>query len=378
MDSSNTQTRVGSHQACSYVSDSREATREVAERIEAATADLNFLFVSSKKDLREVARAWRDADAGPTIACTTAGEIWHGGGHVKDSVAGASLRGVRADVWSLPDLENFDLPDAERLHEQMRGFLDACQPHETVVAVVVLDGLSRSEERVVASIQHVLGAIPMVGGSAGDDLGFERTLVLGDGEFRENTGAIALIASEGRVQTFAGHHFEPTGEQVVVTSATPALRRVHELDGLPAAEVYRELTGLPADPLSPSATAVHPLMLLLGGHSYVRSLAGEVDGSLDLYCAIEEGVVLEIGRSTDMRQRLQDAVDGILAKVPEPELVLGFDCILRRVEMELDDGVEGIARILQPLRFFGFSTYGEVTRGLHVNQTLTGVAFGNR
>ncbi|MCK5945065.1 MAG: FIST C-terminal domain-containing protein [Planctomycetes bacterium] len=344
------------------------------EQIQAEAADLRFVFVSSKRDLDAVARAVAEAGDGPTICCTTAGEI--SGGHVEQAVVGAALSGVRAEVWTIEQLDRFDENAAMQLAERMQPFLDGVAAGESVAAVVVLDGLARAEERVTAHLHHALGGIPMVGGSAGDELAFEHTYVLADGAFRENVGAIALIATSSPTTTFMTHHFEPTEERLVVTAADPATRRVMELDGRPAAETLRMVTGLPDEPLSKEAMAVHPLMLAIGDRTYVRSLAGEVDGALELYCSIEEGLVLRIGRPTDLQASLVDAFAAIEARVGEPQLVLGFDCVLRRLEMQLFDTGGCVLEALAGRPFCGFSTYGEVFGGLHVNQTLTGLAFG--
>jgi hypothetical protein len=367
---------VRGRQGASFDEDSYRATREVADAIEASSSQLNFLFVSSQRDLEEVARGWQEAGAGPTICCTTAGEIWRGGGHVKSAIAGASLTGVRAEVWPIEDLGTFDEQAAERLKSRMQPFLDGVDPSESVTAIVVLDGLSRAEERVVANLHLALGGIPMVGGSAGDDLAFERTKVLVDGRFREDVGAIALVATAAPTTTFMAHHFERTGQRLVVTAADPDRRRVMELDGLPAAEAYRLAAGFDEAPLSNEQMALAPLVLSIGERTYVRSLAGEADGALDLYCAIEEGVVLQIGRPTDLRERLAAILSEVDAKVGAPQLVLGFDCILRRLEMEHLGLVDAVKETIGARPFFGFSTYGEVFGGLHVNQTLTGLAFG--
>ena len=46
------------------------------------------------------------------------------------------------------------------------------------LAMLMVDGLSRQEDAIVASLAPALGAIPLIGGSAGDGLDFGRTFVL--------------------------------------------------------------------------------------------------------------------------------------------------------------------------------------------------------
>jgi len=63
--------------------------------------------------------------------------------------------------------------------------------------------------------------------------------------------------------------------------------------------------------------------------------------------------------------------------LPTLKLIGGYDCILRRLELEQKNLTEAAARVLQEVDFVGFSTYGEQVNGIHVNQTLTGVALGD-
>lgn len=363
-------------QGASFHANSYAASAAVAEQIDAGAASLNVLFVSSGHELNEVERAWLEADPGPTICCTTAGEVCVGQGHVNGAVVGASIRGVRAEVWTLEELDSFDEPDAQRLRLQMEPFLASVTPSESINAVVLLDGLSRSEERVVAALHHALEGIPMVGGSAGDDLTFAATHVMVEGELRQNVGAIVLIATAAPAFTFMMHHFEPTDQRLVVTAADPIQRRVMELDGMPASEAYREACGVGAGPLSKEQMAVAPLMLAIGERTYVRSIAGEAGGALEMYCAIEEGLVLQLGRPTSMVERLDRLMTQIDEQLGAPQLVLGFDCILRRLEMEHFGISADVQASISGTPFVGFSTYGEIFGGLHVNQTLTGIAFG--
>ena len=65
-------------------------------------------------------------------------------------------------------------------------------------------------------------------------------------------------------------------------------------------------------------------------------------------------------------------------RVGPPSLVIGCDCILRRLEMGQKGLVDDVAAIMRRHNVVGFSTYGEQFRGMHVNQTFTGIAFGPR
>ncbi|MDN3712767.1 FIST C-terminal domain-containing protein [Paracoccus cavernae] len=87
--------------------------------------------------------------------------------------------------------------------------------------------------------------------------------------------------------------------------------------------------------------------------------------------SIEAGTILRLGRVEDMTQGFADT----LSALPRPPvMVLGFDCILRRLAIERAGMREEMSEIFARFRVAGFNTYGEQHNGMHVNQTFVGMA----
>ena len=78
---------------------------------------------------------------------------------------------------------------------------------------------------------------------------------------------------------------------------------------------------------------------------------------------------------SELRTTLDEELDVRNARGKSPEFVLGFDCFLRKLEIEQKQLTEPASRILQSRKVIGFNTYGEQHCGVHVNQTFVGVAF---
>jgi hypothetical protein len=244
-------------------------------------------------------------------------------------------------------------------------------------ALLLIDGLSVREEPVTRSLQNAFGKLPLVGGSAGDGLSFSRTQVYSDGGFHTDSAVLALITTQVPFRIFKTQHFVPTDQRVVVTSADAEHRIIRELDGLPAAESYARFVGTDVDSLDPMRFAEQPMVVLIDGTNYVRSIQKvNADGSLTLFCAIEEGLVLRGARGVDLVGNLEEAFAGIQAAVGQPQLVIGCDCILRKLEMTNQGLVDSVEKVFRDNNAIGFSSYGEQYRGVHVNQTLTGIAIG--
>jgi hypothetical protein len=100
-------------------------------------------------------------------------------------------------------------------------------------------------------------------------------------------------------------------------------------------------------------------------------------GSLVFYSAMEQGVVLTLAERQDLLGHLGGLFAAIRADLGPPELVIGFDCVLRAREAERHQIRHQAGRMLADNQVIGFSTYGEQFSAMHLNQTFTGVALGH-
>lgn len=86
--------------------------------------------------------------------------------------------------------------------------------------------------------------------------------------------------------------------------------------------------------------------------------------------------MLRLGRAVSPLETAEKAFADIRHLVPNPSLIIGCDCILRRLEFENTGLSEQIGELLRKNKVVGFSTYGEQFNALHMNQTFTGLAIG--
>ena len=150
-----------------------------------------------------------------------------------------------------------------------------------------------------------------------------------------------------------------------------------EINGEIAAEEYAKLIGKRVDELGPTVFASYPLVLKSGKSIYVRSIQEVIDdGGLKFYCAIDEGIVLTIAEGVDIKHTLEHTLEEVSSAVGEAQLIIGCDCILRRLEITDREMLADIGAVMSANRVIGFSTYGEQYHAMHINQTLTGVAIG--
>lgn len=312
---------------------------------------------------------------GVVLGCSSAGQLTERGYQVGGLTA-VSFQDPRVKITPhlvspLTDVKRRALEIAESTQHR------PADPAARRFGLLLVDGLARMEEVVTAAFYQALGNVPLIGGSAGDDLRFQQTQVYWRGQLLNNAAILTIFETSVPFRTFRFQHFAPTVKRLVVTAANPELRTIQELNGIPAVEAYAEQVGCPIESLDSTVFARNPLMLRIGDDYFIRSIqAMHPDGSLSLYCAIEEGLVLSLGFPVDSLGTMLEAFDDAGRQVGGASLILGCDCILRRQQFENEGVRDLIGRFMGDRRVIGFSTYGEQYNGVHVNQTFTGVAFG--
>jgi hypothetical protein len=377
-------------QVCNGVSQLRDGAAAVAEIVQQwPKTQPNFIFIfhSTEQNSEAVAQAIAAHYPGvPCAGCSTSGE------HINGTHYNGSL--VMAGIWSpeirwqatvLENLTSLDEVGARKTVDQMLQNFALDRDHinpDKQFCVTFIDGLSMKEELVSAVVADALEGIPLLGGSAGDDLKFKETRIIVNGRSYSGAAALVMADSQDGFRIIKHQHFVKTPRQLVVTRVDTAQRRVYELDGMTALEAYAAALGLPASEVTADVAFVNPLLFRVNNELYVRSVQKiEADGSIVFYCGVEEGMVLEIGDHLDMTQALNQDIQAFTSgKGQQAEFFLACNCILRALEAGKDKNFDKLGQSLQHLssNIIGFDTYGEQLNGLHINQTLVGIALGRK
>jgi hypothetical protein len=276
-------------------------------------------------------------------------------------------------------LNLYSLSDAGKLASVVRSILKIAKEFDKqrMFGLILIDGLSMLEEVTMASLYTSFEGIPIIGGSAGDDLKWDNTYIYDHGEFKSNAAVFTIFETTLPFLTFNTQHFEPTDNIIVITGANPEKRIITEINGEHAAVEYAKILGLKPDELNSTVFSENPLLLKIGGEWYVRSIQkSNPDNSLSMLSAIEEGLVLTIGKGSNMTNDFLNQMTLIEKKIPQNRFFILCDCILRKLELKNKGKINEINQLLKNFNAIGFSTYGEQFNSIHVNQTLTGVVIG--
>ncbi len=368
--------------AVSCDSDPEVAARELHQGLNGSRLSLVLFFCSPDYDQLALAQALdRQFASVPLVGCTTAGEITPLG-YRSGSITAIGFCADHFSVQSalLENLADFSFADAQLV---IHDVLDRVKESQVAplkghsFALTLLDGLAFREEQLLSMLKANLGSIPLLGGSAGDDLQLQSTYVYYQGRFYSNAAILLLVNTRCDFEVFSIDHLQASTEKLVVTAADSVRRRVTELNATPAALEYARSLGLRVDQLNSLVFALNPLGVRIGDRYYPRAIQKvNDDRSLSFHCAVETGIVLTRCRSTGLVEGLETLFAQLRSRLGAPSLVIGYECILRRLELEDLGQLQQASKVLEKNRVIGFSTYGEQFDGIHLNHTFTGVALG--
>jgi hypothetical protein len=348
---------------------------------------LMLVYASTGYDLERLLDGVR-AHAGPDTViagCTTLGEVVAGrpnpmaSGLVVTALGGPGLQ-VRVQAG-----RDVSTRRREAGAEAAGSVAQLGAPNR--ICLLLCDGLVGEQHEVVRGAYGVLGAtVPLVGGCAGDDLTYTKTMQF----YGDHAGVEILtdavvgvgLGSEGPLGVGIAHGWRKVGEPLVVTSSSGG--RLFELDGRPALDVYLEAMGADrtllednkefrarafTSPLGMSRRAGEDIRVVHDGDAS--------DGSLLCLADIPQGALTWLMQHDD--EALIDAavasctqaIDGLDGADPAGLLV--FDCGARKVmlgESGVRREIAAMAETCGPVPFGGFYTYGEIarthgSRGMH-------------
>lgn len=357
-------------------------TASLRAQLRASAPTLVLYFASSRYDPKEVAEPLNSAfPESVVVGCSTAGEFTDQAISTEGISAIAMPSELVSLTWAVlgeldPDPAAGTRAALDQLERQLGRPLRSLDSARTV-GFVLMDGVHAVEETVNAELGNAAPLIDFVGGSAADDLAFERTWVALGTDVSWNGLVLAVCDVPVPFQVVKSCSFQPTGTLLRVTKADPVTRTVYEFDGRRAVDAYADAVGVAAGEVTTDVLFAHPLGLMIDGYPWIRSpRVVNADGSISFYAQVLHDVDMEIMESTDLvaetggvMRTAATAVGGAASGA-----VL-FNCVLRRLQIDRDNSGRSFVASLGDVPSAGFQTYGESWMG-HVNQTVTGVVFG--
>lgn len=363
--------------AYSTKKDINSIVTEIKDQIGDFDAKLIQFYASSYIDPHKISEQIYTAFKNvPVIGCSTSGELISGK-MLDNSVVVMALGSGIIDDCKIEVLENIKSDDlavdnAFRSLKDYYGEDLANLSPDKYVGIVLIDGLSGKEEKINERIGDLTN-ITFIGGSAGDDLNFKQTYVYADGKAYTNAAVLCLIKSAVKFDFLKTQSFSTTKKKVVVTKADEESRKIIELNGKPALEEYAANVEVDKKNID-SAFFTNPIGLVFGDDFFVRSPQKTDGESIVFYCAIKEGMELDILQSQNIIENTKKDLEQKINSLGEVSAIINFNCILRTLELKNKKQTEQYGMLFKDIPTVGLSTYGESYIG-HINQTATMLLF---
>ncbi|WP_339107243.1 FIST N-terminal domain-containing protein [Thioclava sp. GXIMD4216] len=362
----------------SVSADAARPLQALSEELGAGPFALVLLFCSPQAQIGKIVAEAEVLFSGSVVAgCTTSGELTRHGYSEGQILAFAfPQEGFEVEPVLVSSLAR---EDARQIIEQITNRRQAMALREGAgpneFALLLADGTNAQEDALLNTLSGGLGPVPVFGGSAGDGGAAGQTCLFLSGRLYQDAAILLLVRAHASFRMFSVNHLVPTGRRMVVTQADPARRAVLRINDEPAAAEYARLLGVAEKDLCQFLFSINPVQVRVGGRYYVRSIREcSEDGGLVFFSAIDRGLVLTLARPQNMVRHLEDELER-LSQPAAPGLILAFDCIFRRIEVEGRQIMQPVSDLLRRYNVQGFSTYGEQFGAMHVNQTFTGIAF---
>jgi len=236
------------------------------------------------------------------------------------------------------------------------------------LSIIFCDGLIQEGSNLICGLQEKLGkSFPLVGGSASDNLKFQKTYLYFNQEIFSDGACGILFGGKLNFGLGVKHGWKPLGKPRYVTKCNGNV--VHEIDNTPAAQVYEEYFACNLTELRKKLkyiSVLYPVGIYLPGEEeyLLRNLTSiENDGSLVFQGNVPENslIRLMIGTKesclTAARQAAEEA-----KKSGVNNFVLVFDSISRYILLRRDANKE--LKIIKEsvgkdTPVIGLYTYGE-------------------
>ncbi len=329
-----------------------------------------WLFCAPKHGLQDLLNGIGDAAGTANIVgCTTDGEM-SAAGYFKGS---AVLGGIVSDQIE------FTIAHAENLSDNFeRAGKQLAEKLSPMVQYVQLftDGISGNGCAILRGILAVLGeAVPIAGGTAGDDGKFERTWQFAGDKLLTDAAVAIGFRGDFKLGTGVKSGWSPIGLAKKVTRASG--NNLYELNGEPALQVYERFLGKHAEKL-PAVGVEYPLGLVgrcLDEEEkdyYLLRATMSVDrriGSIQFAGEIPEGALVHFtcGDSHSILAATAEAARAACSEMGDvtPAVIFFYSCMARKIVLgqRTQEELDVVRNVIgNELPVLGFYTYGEYSR----------------
>lgn len=245
---------------------------------------------------------------------------------------------------------------------------------------VLLEYCTNHEEKLVTTFTSCLEKhrIKLAGGTVFGAPEGAASIVAYNGQIYEDACVYAVIKNTtGRVQVYKENIYERQSDiHHFATKVDTSRKALIELDGKPAADVYKNEIGIPRDQIVDNVLR-NPMGRAVGQQVFISSMNGlEPDGTLLNYKQINQNDCIYFLKLGDYKAIEQETRGKIQREMEHISLVISIDCIYRYVLYSNEGYFATYAKDMSSLgNHIGIISGGEQINNQHVNQTMVCAVF---
>lgn len=370
-----------------HLTETVEAVNDLCEHLRNQPASYNcvIFFATSSVNYQELQDLLQKKfTSAQIIGATTSGEIT-AQGFTTNSIVLNAISDTKTSYSAvlIDDANRFPIISKNKIIDAAKKIgisLTSPESHKDSFAISLICGLKNIEEGFLSLFYSLVAddQFLVCGGTAGDDLNFKATYVSANGECSD-CGAVLLFAKTTRsFEIYKENIFQKSGKSVRLTDVQHETHTVRLIDNENPRKRYAEILGIKEDKAN-DAILDHPFGRTFGDNVFIASLVSfDRAGILTTYARVIQDSVQEILDPMDPIKITEESCKSIREKIPNPQCVILFNCILRTIgfsNKSLQSPVNAIWKKYFPT-YSGFSTYGEQFGHINSNQTLVVLVMG--
>ena len=296
------------------------------------------------------------------------------GGEIKEGRMSPSGTVVSCLVFDSTDIEVHIYDDLARneksVGRMIRKDIDARVPENIKAVELLLPGAFMDTLHMYEELQKCDRSVCIFGGYAGNhDADLQNAFVFVNGKIKDNAVIAIMYKGENfHINAKKSAGWQKLGVPFKITKAEGNV--LHEINDIPATEIYKRYLNIETDDNFVSNTNEFPIAAYVDGEELLRHTNQVINGkSLALAGSAVEGwdMYLTYGDPTGIIEEVNKRLKKIYCF--DPQVILLYSCYVRKLFWERYADIELIPfQSIAPTA--GFNTFGEVLRNMNTGKIM--------
>lgn len=356
---------------------SLDAAKELADNLKQENVKFVMFYAPSTYDHKILAQELnKEFESAVVVGSSCGGQIIPQLGYTDDKLAGFSISGDDLEVSAtlIKNVKTKAMMSKPQIQETAKKI--NFNQNSNGFGLLLVDGLSFSEEKVLLAVNSALPNVPVIGGSSSDSWEFIAAYISLNGEVCTDAAILTLIKTPQPFMCYKENIYGSTDNEFKITEINGP-RCISKINGRPAGEVYAEVLGCTVEEL-PQKFMYNPIGRVFGKEIWILTPTEVTpDGGVVVFGNVIPNSTIQILTSLNPVKVAEETAQKIKETLPDIEAIIGFNCMMRHRQFKNEgNGKEVYDKIGDIAPFVGICSYGEQLGKIHCNQTLTLVAIG--